>query len=31
MDHNQQTALVGGPDDYETLFVDAVIRVWDRN
>jgi hypothetical protein len=31
MNHNQQTSLAGHPDDNETLFVDGMIRVWDRD
>jgi hypothetical protein len=31
MNHNQQTSLAGHSDDYEALFVDVMIRVWDRD
>ena len=31
MNHNQQSSLAGHSNDYEALFIDGVIRVWDRN
>ena len=31
MNYNQQTSLAGHSDDYEALFVDGMIRVWDRD
>ena len=31
MNHNHQTSLAGYSNDYEALFVDGVVWVWDRN
>jgi len=31
MNHNQQTSLAGHSDDDEALFVDGMIRLWDRD
>ena len=31
MNYNQQISLAGHSDDYEALFIDGMIQVWDRD